>query len=120
MQDQVARHLEQKIAEKENTGAEAVDGVAPFQVVQHLQLGKADVDAVQVRAQIAEHQERDETARHLGIGAGFEIGGDSSWHSAVRAKTHRCVGFHKSLLRFGCTFQTSCVTTRGSVHANRG
>jgi hypothetical protein len=45
LEQQVARHLEQKVADEENSRAQAVHGLAEL-VLQHLQLGKADVDAV--------------------------------------------------------------------------
>ena len=58
VQDHVARHFEQEIAEKEDARAEAVDGIAELQVARHLQLGEADVDAIEVGKEKAEHQDR--------------------------------------------------------------
>jgi hypothetical protein len=58
MQDHVARHFEQEIAEKENSGAEAVDSIAKLQVARHLQLGEAHVDAIEIGKEKAEHQDR--------------------------------------------------------------
>ncbi len=51
---QVGRHLEQEIADEEDPGAGAVHGVAEAQVGQHLQLGEADVDTVQVGHHVAQ------------------------------------------------------------------
>ncbi|KAG0731879.1 hypothetical protein G6F23_014872 [Rhizopus arrhizus] len=44
---QVARHFEQEVADEEHAGAQAEHGFAEAQVLRHLQLGEADVDAVQ-------------------------------------------------------------------------
>jgi hypothetical protein len=58
MQDQVARHFEDEIADEEDAGAQTVDGVAHVQGGQHLQLREADVHAVEIPAQVAQHDER--------------------------------------------------------------
>ena len=58
VQHEIARYLEDEIAEKENACAKAVDGFAKAQVIEHLQLRKAHVDAIEIRAQVAQHQER--------------------------------------------------------------
>ena len=47
-EDEVARHLEQHVAEEEDAGAEAVDRGAEAQIVVHLQRGEPDVDAIEV------------------------------------------------------------------------
>ena len=59
-QDQVAWDFEKDIADKKQPGAEAERGFAEVQLVEHLQFGKADIDAVQVGCQVAETQERNQ------------------------------------------------------------
>lgn len=59
-QRQVAGYAAQHVADKENPGTEAVHGLAELQGVEHLQLGKADVDAVKVVEQIADENEGDQ------------------------------------------------------------
>ena len=55
MQDQVAGHLKEKVTEKKDPGAEAVDRFAQREIVHHLQLGEADVDAIQIGAEVTQH-----------------------------------------------------------------
>ena len=58
MQQHVARHLEQEVADEEQARAQAVDRVAETQRTLHLQLGKTDVDAVQVGEQETHDEQR--------------------------------------------------------------
>jgi len=51
-QQQVAGHFEQQIADEEHACAGTIDGIAEIKVLEHLQLGKRHVDAVQISAQI--------------------------------------------------------------------
>ncbi len=44
------------------------------QVLAHLQLGEADVDAVEVGDQVAQHEKGHEAPEHLGVSALFERG----------------------------------------------
>ncbi|MNS66568.1 hypothetical protein D3C72_997870 [compost metagenome] len=55
-QHQVARDLEQHVADEEDAGAHAVGRVREPQVALHLELGEADVHAVQVGEQVADQQ----------------------------------------------------------------
>src|SRR5205823_13030598 len=63
--DDVARHLKQKIADEEERRAKAVGVFAQAQIAHHLQLGEADVLAVDVRDQVADPDERNEPAGDL-------------------------------------------------------
>jgi hypothetical protein len=63
--DDVARHLKQKIADEEERCAKAVGVFAQAQIAHHLQLGKADVLAVDVRDQVTDPDERNEPAGDL-------------------------------------------------------
>ncbi|MCY1359325.1 hypothetical protein D9M69_458890 [compost metagenome] len=56
LQHQVAGHPEDGIGNEEQACAEAVDGFAEVQVAAHLQLGEADVDAVEVGEDVADQQ----------------------------------------------------------------
>ncbi len=59
---------------KKMPAPEAERRVAQGQVLEHLQLRKADVHPVQISENVAQKQERDQAAVHLGIGFGFEAG----------------------------------------------
>ncbi|MNL08880.1 hypothetical protein D3C87_1296170 [compost metagenome] len=54
VQDHVARHLEQEIADEEDPRAQAVYRLAERKRVGHLQLGKADIDPVEVGKKVAD------------------------------------------------------------------
>ncbi|MNZ88501.1 hypothetical protein D3C78_1073960 [compost metagenome] len=77
LQHQVAGYAEQRIGDEEQAGAEAVDGVADVQVDTHLQLGEADVDAVQVGEHVADQQDRHQSPGDLAmhVVAGGQGGG---------------------------------------------
>ena len=71
VQNHVAGHFEEEVADEEDACAEAVDRFTEAQIVEHLQLGKSDVDAIEVGDQVAQHQERQEPPRDLAIGSFF-------------------------------------------------
>src|SRR5204863_8667016 len=56
--DEVARHLEAKISDEENSRAEGIDIPVELQVVLHLQLSETDVHPVEIRHDIQEKHER--------------------------------------------------------------
>src|SRR5690606_39306331 len=64
-QNQVAGYLEQDVTQKEQARAQAVRSLAPLQMNEHLQLGKAYVDSVQIRSLIKKTQEWDQTPDDL-------------------------------------------------------
>ncbi|MNL43510.1 hypothetical protein D3C87_1660250 [compost metagenome] len=70
MQDDVARHFAQEVTDEEHAGTQPVDHFAKRQVVHHLQLGKADIDAIKVSAQVAQHQEGHQTPGRFPVGVG--------------------------------------------------
>src|SRR3546814_7634540 len=49
VKEQVARHFEEEIAPEENARTERVDGIAKLQIAEHIKLGEADIDPIQVR-----------------------------------------------------------------------
>ena len=57
MQQQVAWHFEEEVADEEHPRAESVDRFAEVKVLEHLQPRKPDVHTVQVGDDVAEHQE---------------------------------------------------------------
>ena len=58
---QIGRHLAGRVAEKEESRTEAVDGCAEVQVMIHLQSGEADVDAIHVGDAIAHRYQRQQS-----------------------------------------------------------
>ncbi|MNR03985.1 hypothetical protein D3C85_1199100 [compost metagenome] len=74
LQEHVARHLEEHVADEEHGGTEAVDRVAEVQRGLHLQLGEADVGAVDEVHQVADEQEWDQAQGDLAID-GVHFGG---------------------------------------------
>ncbi len=67
LQQQIARHLEQRIADEEHRRPDAVRGIAEAERRLHLQLREADVRTVDEAEQIADEQERHEPSRDLRI-----------------------------------------------------
>ena len=61
VQRQVARYAAQHVTDKEDPGAQAVDRFTEFQGIEHLQLGEANVDPVEVVEQVADEDEGDQT-----------------------------------------------------------
>ncbi|MDR6355279.1 hypothetical protein Q3H58_001950 [Pseudomonas psychrotolerans] len=72
VQQQIAGHLEEEVAPEEHAGAKGVDGIAEAEVAQHVQLGEADVDAIQVGGDVAQQQDRQDAQHHLAVGTFFE------------------------------------------------
>src|SRR5215207_10982221 len=63
----VTRHFEQKVADEEDACTQAVDSIAEAEVGLHLKLRKADINAIEVRKNVADEQERDQSPRDLRI-----------------------------------------------------
>ena len=80
LQDHVARHFEDEVADEEDARAEPVDRVAELQVVRHLQLGESDVDAVQERDDVAQEQEGDQARCGLLVRGLLELPCDDGRH----------------------------------------
>lgn len=75
LQDQITGHPASEVTDEEDPRAQPVHGLAHAQIAQHLQLGEADVDPVQVIEQIADEQERDQPPQDLAVGGAHAIGG---------------------------------------------
>ena len=58
LQQQVARDLAQAVAEEEDAGADAVGGIAQADIGGHLQLGEADIDAIEKGNDVEQKQKR--------------------------------------------------------------
>ena len=67
-EDQVAGDFEKRVAEEENAGAEAVGHVRESERGVHLQRCEADVDAIEVRHDVEQEEERDQAATGFGDG----------------------------------------------------
>ena len=81
LEDDVARHLEDEVADEEQRGAEAVGGLAEAEVADHLQLGVGDVLPVDVGDQVHQAEERHEPPGD---------GGDGSVADFIRRLAMRC------------------------------
>ncbi len=82
-QDEVAGDPERHVAEKEDTGSEAVDGGAEAQVGVHLERGNPDVGPVQEAHDVEEEEKGEEPPGHLGEHGPFQrIGG--AWRHRLR------------------------------------
>jgi hypothetical protein len=67
VQHHVAGHLEEKVADEEDARAQPVHRLAELQVALHLQLGEADVHAVEVGHDVAQEQQRDQPPADLAV-----------------------------------------------------
>ncbi|MNV41767.1 hypothetical protein D3C71_1334150 [compost metagenome] len=67
VQDHVAGHFEQEVADKEDAGPQAVHRIGKTQLALHLQLGEADVHAVQIGHHPADHQQGHEAPEDLAV-----------------------------------------------------
>ncbi len=67
MQHDVARHLEGEVAEEEDACADSIDAVAELEIAQHLQLGEAYVYAVDIRDDVADHEDRHDVPCDLAV-----------------------------------------------------
>src|ERR1700712_4315154 len=67
VQNQVARHFEKEVTDKEHPGPEAVHRIAQTQIGHHLQFGEVDVDPVQVGGEVAEDDERHDSPGDLAV-----------------------------------------------------
>ncbi len=65
LQQQVARHFEEEVAEEEDAGAGAIDGIGPCEVAHHGQLREADVDAVDPGQEPDQRKERNQAPDDL-------------------------------------------------------
>src|SRR6516225_8097412 len=65
-QNDVARHLKQKISSEENTRAKTVDRVAEAQLVFHLKGGEANIDTVQIGDDVKKKKKRHKAPAEFG------------------------------------------------------
>ena len=102
LQQQVAGHFKQKVANEEQARAKAVGGVAKIQRLLHLDLRVANVDAVEVGDHVAQQQQGQQTPADLGVqrvvcsdvGAGRLGSGSDALNSG-------CAWIHLGLLEVG-------------------
>ena len=67
LEKQVARHLEEEVADEEDAGAQSVYRIAEAQIGFHLELSEADIDPIQIREDVTDEQKRNQSPRYLGI-----------------------------------------------------
>ena len=87
MHDDVAGNFEKKIADEEDSRSKAKDGFAESQIAEHLQLGEAYVDAIEVGNHIAEHQKGNQPPGNLLVGGILEFAGGGA-HCRSRRNLH--------------------------------
>ena len=61
LQDHIARHFEDEVADEEDARAEPVYRIAVLEVARHLQLGESHIDAIQEGNDVTQKQERNQT-----------------------------------------------------------
>jgi hypothetical protein len=76
LENHIRGDFKQEVSDEEHSRSQAIDRIAEAQVLLHLQLGEAHVDPVDVSQDVADEQERHQTARHFGIGGALKLGGD--------------------------------------------
>ena len=72
-QRQIARHLEDEIADEEDAGAPGEDQRRELQFGVHGQRGEAEIDAVEIGEEIGQHQERDQAPGDGADGRGLDF-----------------------------------------------
>src|ERR1700737_194412 len=70
---QIARHLEDEIADEEDAGAPCEHRRREFQLGIHGQRGEAEIDAIEIGKEIRQHQERNQPPRDRADRRGFEF-----------------------------------------------
>ena len=92
LEDQVARHFEQAVAEEEQARAEPEGGVGEPEVALQLGGGKPDVHPVDVRDDVAEEDERDQAHRDAPDGVVLERvrRGRHGGRNAITIRTRDC------------------------------
>jgi hypothetical protein len=68
---EIRRHLEDEVRDKEDAGAEAERGLRQTQILVHRERGKAHIDPVQIGDEVADDKKRYESLRDLGRGCGL-------------------------------------------------
>ncbi|MNV38516.1 hypothetical protein D3C71_1300760 [compost metagenome] len=90
VQHHVARHFENHVTDHEQPGAEAVGGVAQAQVSLQLELGEADVDAIEKREQVADHDQRHQAPGDLADQGLFFIVANGRAHADLQCIEAHC------------------------------
>jgi hypothetical protein len=103
--DQVAGHFKEEIADEEHPRPKAVYGLAKAKIDLHLELGKADIDAVEVGDDIADHYEGHNASENLrvsvlldGQGIGYREGRKLRHNILVHVNLRAEVGFLERMI----------------------
>jgi hypothetical protein len=65
IQKNIGGNLEQEVANEEQSRAQPKSGFTQTKCLVHVQLGEADIDAIEIGYEIAQDQERNEPRHHL-------------------------------------------------------
>ena len=71
LERQIARHFEEEVAEKEDSGAPSEYRCGEAEIAVHLQCGEADIDPIEVADEVTERYERDYSPAYLADDARF-------------------------------------------------
>ena len=71
LQQQIARHLEQDIADIKQADAQSITRIGQVQIALKLQFGEADIDAIDVVQDVADEDEGDDPQDHLPVKTAF-------------------------------------------------
>ena len=98
LDDQVPGDLEQKVADEEDPRAEADDGIVEAEIALHLQLGDAQVGAVDVGKQIDQHQERHQASSYAPASAlgDLEVGDGMQEKMVSRLRSARAFSIYRA------------------------
>ena len=73
LQQQIARHLEQDVADVKQADAQPIARIGQVEIVLKLQFGKTDIDAINVVQHVADEDEGDDPQDHLAVKPAFAI-----------------------------------------------
>ncbi len=73
LERQIARHLEDEIADEEDAGAPGEDQRRELQIRIHGERGEAEIDAVEIGKEIGQHQKRDQPPGDRADSGSFDV-----------------------------------------------
>src|SRR6202035_1150074 len=85
LENQIARHFENRVAQEEQSRAEAEHRFAESKLAVHLQRRESDVDSIEIRHKVEHEQKRDQPASRLrqrGLGKA-RLRGSLEWANFV-------------------------------------
>jgi hypothetical protein len=73
LEEQVGRHLEQEVGDEEQPGAEPERRLVEPERLVHMQLGEADIDAIEIGNEVTQDQKWNQAPHHLADHALFYV-----------------------------------------------